>query len=105
MIAESKKEPDVVLKRTTPRTCLLLVARDRKLTPSRIGKINRLQSFLSELPKLNIPLPAPTTFTIFSKLPPELRDNIWELAAIVPRDINLCRKSYPAGNSSHFAHM
>ena len=54
--------------------------------------ISRLQDLLSSLPPLKIPQTLPFSlveFTLFPKLPPELRDKIWTYAAQEPRIIVL----------------
>ena len=89
VIAEIKQDPNVAPK-STP-TCKLPSPdlREKRLTLPLAIKRTRLQNLLIDLPKLNFPLSPPTTFTVFLKLPLELRNKIWKDAAMVPRDINL----------------
>jgi len=51
--------------------------------------MSRLQLLCKKLPKLVIPPRLLTTFTLFSKLPLELRNKVWGFVATVPRDIHL----------------
>jgi hypothetical protein len=59
-------------------------------SPSRNQEnMSRIKHLCHELPKLSIPLPPLRTFILFPELPKELRDEIWRLAAFVPRDVKL----------------
>jgi hypothetical protein len=55
--------------------------------------MSRLKSLLSTLPRLKIPAHEPNNtlyeFTLFPKLPPELRNKIWKYAAFEPRVIKV----------------
>jgi hypothetical protein len=51
----------------------------------------RVKTLCSQLPKLRIPEPpvTPREFTLFPKLPPELRVKVWGFGANIPRNIEL----------------
>jgi hypothetical protein len=49
--------------------------------------MSRVQLLCRALPKLLAPYPPLDTFTLFSKLPPELRNRIWKYAAGDPRKV------------------
>jgi len=52
--------------------------------------MTRLQDLLKQLPRLQIKFPqALTEFTLFPKLPVELRRTIWGIAAMEPRYIKV----------------
>ena len=51
--------------------------------------MSRSQLPREQLPKLVIPPTAPSTFMLFPKLPREIRNNIWAMAAAESRDIHL----------------
>lgn len=52
--------------------------------------MTRLQGLLKQLPGLQTEFPQTLTeFTVFPKLPPELRRKIWGIAAMEPRDIKI----------------
>ncbi|PMD32948.1 hypothetical protein L207DRAFT_590022 [Hyaloscypha variabilis F] len=82
------------------RTLTADVAEEIMADPAGFSKpvnMTRLQNLLTQLPKLEIALPSLTTFTIFPKLPAELRNKIWKYASMEPRDINLRERNYAAG--------
>jgi len=54
--------------------------------------MSRIQNLLSQLPKLTAVLPELETFTIFSKLPSELRARVWRFAAMHPSEIFFQRR-------------
>jgi hypothetical protein len=67
--------------------------------------MSRLQHLLSSLPPLEIPQPPPFSlveFTLFPKLPPELRDKIWTYAAEEPRTIILQQVLDGSNPREHF---
>jgi hypothetical protein len=57
--------------------------------PLNQDKMSRFKLLCHKLPKLSIPLPPLQTFALFPELPKELRDEIWRLAALIPRDVKI----------------
>jgi hypothetical protein len=68
----------------TPRSTPEAMAKAQQLAP-----MSRFKSLLSTLPKLELTnCYSPRSFTVFPKLPPELRLKIWRIASFYPRIFN-----------------